>query len=265
MIDIHSHILPKVDDGSKDIEMSLEMGRQYIRNNINTVIATPHFIGDTYSKGSSANKLDLEDLKKELRNANIPLEVYLGNEIYASMTMLKDIVEGKATSLNGSRYILMELPMYDIPIYLDHIIYELLLKGYIPIIAHPERNIKIREDPNILYKYIKKGALAQLNLPSLVGMYGRTVQASAKTLLVHHMIHFVATDAHTNRTRSPNVKDAIERLEGLVSRGFFEELTHINAQLLIDNQDIPIAEPVIVKEKKNIFRSFSRLITNWNN
>ncbi len=262
MIDIHSHILPKVDDGSNSIEMSISMAKQYIESGIKEVIATPHFIEDSFNKDLKANKKALEYLNEQLKNNNIPLKVYLGNEIYASMTTIEDVISGKASSLNNSKYILMELPMYDIPIYFEDLIYGLLLKGYTPIIAHPERNSRIMDEPNILYNFIEKGALAQLNLPSLEGMYGKSVQSCAKILLEHKMIHFVGTDAHTNRTRSPKVSEAINKLKKIVGEEEFTKITSTHGQLVIQNQIIIIDQPLKVAKKNKLFSFFRWQMNN---
>lgn len=257
MIDIHSHILAKVDDGSINMEMSLSMARQYIENGITKVIATPHFMEDSFNSDHITNKLALEHLHQELEKNNIPLKVYLGNEIYLSMNTIEDIISGRAVSLNNSKYVLLEMPMYDIPIYIEEVFYQLLIKGYIPIIAHPERNSKIMEDPNILYNYIKKGSLAQLNLPSLEGMYGRSVEQCANILLRHKMIHFVGTDAHTNRTRSPKVNKSLDKLKKIVDEHEYQKITSLNGMLLIQDEFIPIDDPLKVEKKKKWF-SFSR-------
>lgn len=258
MIDIHSHILPKVDDGAIDMAMSLDMARQYISTGIYKVIATPHYIENT-SYDYKLNKMVLEYFRIELRKSEIPLEVYLGNELYASMSTIEDITKGNAATLNGSRYILVELPMNDIPIYFEDLIYQSLIKGYVPIIAHPERNSKIIENPNNLLKYIEKGALAQLNLPSLEGRYGKSVQSTSTTLVKHNMIHFVGTDAHTNRMRSPNVIEGLEILRSLVSEDSYESMTHKNAMLLLEDRVIPILEPMEVIPSKQFKKYINKL------
>lgn len=257
MIDIHSHILPRVDDGADSMEVSIKMARMYIEGGFKTVIATPHYIEGAVATSIDNNKIMLDSLRVELIKEQLDLEVLLGNEAYISMELVKDIEGGKVATLNGTRYVLVEFPMLDIPIYAENMIYELLLKGYIPIIAHPERNAKIMEDPNILYNYIQKGALSQLNLPSLEGRYGRRAKEVAKILLKHDMIHFVSTDAHTNRGRSPRVKDALVKLSEIVSRDDFERLINKNAEILLKNQIIKIKSPTKYKEKKHIFRFFT--------
>lgn len=267
MIDIHSHILPNVDDGSESLEMSIDMAKVYIENGINTVIATPHYMEGSIVSSSNKNKEVLEELRKLLFKEGLDFDIYLGNEFYISTNIIKDIEDGKVCTLNGTRYILIELPMNDIPLYVDDVIYELLLKGFIPIIAHPERNLKIVKDPNILYNYIKKGALTQLNLPSLEGRYGSSVKSTAEILLDSNMVHFVGTDAHTNRLRSPNVKKALEILKSIVGSDDFEDLTYNNARLLLDNKIINIKTPKKYQNSKrklwplNIFnKKFNKIV-----
>lgn len=253
IIDVHSHILPKVDDGSEDIGMSIEMAKMYLENGIKKVIATPHYIEGSMDNSLEGNILGLERLKKGLYKEGLELEVFLGNEIYVSMDIFKYLDKERVSTLNNTRYVLLELPMYDIPLYMEDLLYEIQLKGLIPIIAHPERNTKIIENPNILYKYIEKGALAQLNLPSLENRYGSQVKSTAVTLLKHNMIHFIGTDAHTNRHRSPNVKKGIKLLRNILSQEDFNNITYRNAQNLLDNKILNIKEPVKYKAKNNIF------------
>ena len=191
MIDIHSHILPGVDDGAKDLDMSLSMAKLYVKNGFSKVIATPHFIDGEVNPSVEENKRIVDGLNKEILAMGLKLKVYLGNELYASMNILEDISSNRASSLNGTRYILLELPMYDIPLYFEDMLYELQLKGYIPVIAHPERNRKVIGNPNLLYRYIKMGALSQLNLPSLGGLYGSEIKKTSQLLLRHKMYNFI--------------------------------------------------------------------------
>lgn len=264
MIDIHSHILPCMDDGSKDMEMSLKIAQIYVENGINRVIATPHYIDGVKYKSNEELRIGLEALKKDLARAGIPLEVYPGNEAYIKPDIIKDLEEKRVSTLNDSRYILVELPMNEIPIYVEDLIYNLLVKGYVPIIAHPERYTKISEDPNILYKYISMGALAQLNLPSLEGFYGSRVKNTAEVLLKHNMIHFVATDSHSNRHRSPNIESSLNKLYNLVGDEYFGLLTEKNQELLLKNEIIDIIQPKKVSGRgdRNFVHKIGELISS---
>lgn len=258
MIDIHSHILPGIDDGSEDMEMSLQMARIYVENGISKVIATPHHIEGSVFVSLEERKSILIQLNKNLVKEAIKLEVFPGNEIYISMNIIHDIENRKAHTLNNTRYVLVELPMYDIPMYVENMIYELQLKGYIPIIAHPERNSKIVEDPNILYRYIENGALGQLNLPSLEGRYGKAIKATGEILLKHNMIHFVSTDAHSHKSRTPNSTRALDILSKLVSRDDFQRLTSINGNRLLEDKEIETKEPLEYKKKRSFLNIFKR-------
>jgi protein-tyrosine phosphatase len=249
MIDIHSHILPSVDDGAEDIEESIAMARIYLKNEIKKVIATPHYIEGYENSTKENNLLALEKLKEALDKEGLDLKIYLGNEIYISMDIASLLKEGKVSTLNDSRYVLVELPMIDMPMYTESVIYELLLKGYIPIIAHPERNSSIMADPNILYELISKGALAQLNLPSLEGKYGEEIKATAEILLKHNMIHFVGTDAHSKDRRAPNVKNSLDLLLELVGETAFIEITYLNPLKVISDELISPNAPVRYKKK----------------
>ena len=248
MIDIHNHIIQGVDDGSEDLEMSLDMARIYLQNGITKVIGTPHYIErDDFSL--SRNKRALEKLREELKKNGLKLEVYLGNEVYISMDLLKEIEEERVATLNGSRYILIEFPMRDIPIYAESLFYNLLIKGYIPIIAHPERYFKIQENPNILFEFIKRGALAQLNLSSLEGFYGKQVKRTSKILLKHKMIHFLGTDSHSNGERSPEVQKSLKLLKSIISPSEYISLSEENPNNILENRIVTPPSPRFYRKK----------------
>lgn len=257
MIDIHSHILPDLDDGSESIEMSLNIARQYIENGINKVIATPHHISGADNASREEILIKIEELRKELFRAAIPLEVYPGNEVMASNSIPEDIIEKKICTLNNSKYVLIELPLNNMPLYMESLIYNILIKGYVPIIAHPERNVDITRDPNIMHRFIELGALAQLNILSLEGFYGSKVKYTAETLLREQIYDFVATDTHSDRHRSPNIKKPLKRLEALTNKSYYNKLISENGQRVLDNKDIIKKEAY--KKKKD-----SPLVKAWN-
>lgn len=258
MIDIHSHILPSIDDGSRDMDMSIDMAKLYIGNGFKKIVATPHYIEGLENSSRSNNRIKLKELQANLREEGIGLEVYMGHEVMISLDLIKKLKDGFISSLNGSKYVLIELPMYDIPLYTENVFYNLQLMGYVPILAHPERNLKIIEDPNILLRYVRSGVLAQLNLPSLEEKYGRDVKNTAKILLRHNLIHFVSSDAHSSSRRSPEVSDAIKILKTLVGEGQFRKLTSINASLVLEGKSIEIETPIEYKSKKSFFDIFKK-------
>src|SRR5699024_9460115 len=137
------------------------------------------------------------------------------------------------------------------------IIYELCLKGYVPIIAHPERNIRIQENPNILYGFIIGGVLAQINLPSLEGRYGEASKETGELLLRHNMIHFIGTDAHSPRVRSPRIGKSLSIVKDIVDEEVFKEITYSNGQAVLEDKLLLVREPIEYdEEKKKDFFSF---------
>lgn len=258
MIDIHSHILPNVDDGARCIEESVDMVKIYLDNGIKKVIATPHYIEGYKNNSKEQNMIVLERLREVLYQEGLDIEIYMGNEIYATNEIFKFLEEKNVATLNDSRYILLEFPMFDMPIFVEDLIYKLLLKDYVPIIAHPERNKKIIDDPNILYNLINKGALAQLNLPSLEGRYGDEIKTTVEILLKHNMIHFVGTDAHSKYERSPRVNNSLNILKDLVDDETFEQITCKNPSKVIEDREIHPNAP-IEYIKKNSFFNFLKV------
>ncbi len=243
MIDLHSHILPEIDDGSKDMEMSLSMARLYVENGFERVVATCHYFGE--GKGPQIEDLEMakSDLEDMLDREGIDLKIELGNELYLSPDIMENIQSGKALSLAGSRYILIELPANEVPDYTEDILYEMQIKGYIPIIAHPERNSEIVRNPNILYTLVEKGSMAQLNLHSMTGMYGKDVMNTAAALLKYNLIHFVGTDSHSDRRRSPIVKNSLKLLETKVGKERYFRIVYQNPELLIQDKVINKINP----------------------
>lgn len=260
MIDIHCHILPGIDDGAKSMDETLEMARIAVSEGIYHIIATPHYI--QYS--DYANKEQVRQLVDEVNNVlkkeNIALSLAVGQEIYLTPDLPKLVESGEVSTLNNGQYILVEFPMNDIPLYAEDVFYELRLMGLTPILAHPERYPMIMEDPNILLKFLNLGVLCQANVGSIRGFFGERVQKTVITLIEHHMIHFVATDAHTPRNRAPKVRkalDEITRLSGDKARELFIE----NPLKVYNNELIEVVMPIEVQKSgffKSLFSKFKR-------
>lgn len=259
MYDIHCHILPRIDDGANSLEEAVEMAIMAKENGIKAIFATPHFIEGAGYSDFPHNKKVLDNLNAELRKRDIDIKIYPGCEVYSAPNLLELLEKEQITTLNSSNYMLVELPMNDIPIYIESMIYNLKLKGITPIIAHPERNTGIIRDPNILRNFILKGALAQLNLPSLLGVYGESVKETARILLDHNMIHFVATDAHRPNKRYYNIEEALNILNDLIGESEFSRITVFNPESIISGINIEADEPKLYKPKKGLKKFFGKL------
>lgn len=243
MYDIHSHILYGVDDGAACIKESVEMAEQAAANGIEAIIATPHYIEGLYESNYASNLNKLYSLNKEIYKAGININIYLGNEILITPEILKLVKQGKVTTLNESRYLLIELPFFDLPPYTEKVLFNLEMEGYVAVLAHPERNERIIDDLNILYRLIKQGALVQMNISSLKGIYGKHVKRTALLMLKHYMVHFVGTDIHSPGKRQTGVDDIIEKLKTYYPNQAHSLLCD-NPQSIIKNESITITEPI---------------------
>jgi protein-tyrosine phosphatase len=249
MIDLHSHILFEADDGAASLEVSLEMCRIACADGIKKMVATPHYIVGERNEEHILSKVNR--LNGLLKDEGIDLEILPGNEIFIDHQTEKDVALGKCLSLNASKYLLIELPMRDVPKYTYDVFYALQLKGYVPILAHPERNYRIMENPEIIYELVTNGCLMQVNAMSLTGLFGKEPKRTAELLLKHRQVHFVATDAHTASKRRPVLSEAMKRVWELTDKETAEALVLSNPELVIGNGNIDIEEPIAIKIKKS--------------
>jgi len=251
MIDIHSHILPGIDDGAEYIEESIEICETALSEGIETIIATPHYI----SREGEIEKTKLLSyvfmLNQELKNENINVTILPGMEIYINPELSQLYSQDKIITLNLKNYMLMELPLYNrLPVYLDDAIFNLQIKGIKPVIAHPERCKAVMDNPNIVYRLINNKCFIQVNSGSIVGLYGRDAQKTANLLLQHNMVHFVASDCHSLKGRKSLLKEAYDMVAKKFSIGYADDLFINNQQKIINGESIITEEPLVIKRKK---------------
>lgn len=212
MTDIHSHILFDIDDGSRNLEESIELLKKMKEIGFDNVILTPHYIdGSEYCSENPEKKSKLNKIKEELVNQNIEINVYLGNEIFINNNIYESILKGKIHTLNNTRYILVELPFHNQIVNLEDIIYELKIKGLIPIIAHPERYSYFQDNYKEVDRLRNEGFLFQGNYASILGYYGKDSQKLLKYMLKKQYIDYLGTDVH--RIEKTYVIDNFDKIE----------------------------------------------------
>ncbi|WP_148630512.1 tyrosine-protein phosphatase [Bacillus sp. E214] len=249
MIDIHSHILPNLDDGAKSLEESLNMARLAVSNGIETIIATPHHKNGKYENEKECILSSVKQLNEELEKKQIPLTVLPGQEVRVYGELLEDMEQGFIQTVNDSSYLLIEFPSNYVPRYANTLFFDLLQRGINPILVHPERNAAIADNPNLLYDFIQQGISAQITSGSIVGKFGKKIKKLSTDLIEANLIHFVASDAHNVSSRQFWMNEALDELEkqfGLDQIYYFEE----NAELLISGQTIMREMPQPVRKRK---------------
>jgi protein-tyrosine phosphatase len=235
MYDIHSHILPGVDDGPSSIEDALKIAYAAEQAGVKAIVCTPHYIDDKYKNGSADNLIILDNFRKALEVKRIHIQLYLGNEILIAPDIINLLDMNRISTLNNSRYILVEMPICSKPLYTDDVIFKLRLRGLVPVIAHPERYEWMTRNPEELNNIIVKGCLVQLNIASINGFYGRKVRKTAEALVRENYVHLLGSDCHSSTIIYNNYKTDLKRLRKIASEYTVEKMIQ-NNEAAINNQ-----------------------------
>lgn len=247
MIDIHTHILPNIDDGSRSIDETFNLLKEAQEAGFDKVVLTSHYMEGYYETDSKERDVWLNAIYKNLSVKDIKVDLYLGNEIYMSENIIKLLEDGKASTINDTSYVLFEMPLNAEPFNLYDIIYQMQQCKVVPILAHPERYEFIKKDPELIYDLIKKGVLMQANYGSIIGQYGEKTRIMVTKLLKNDMIHMLGTDVHRQKTIYQKMPECLEKIEKIVGKEKLEILTTINPNLVLNNKRIDIEEPIEIE------------------
>jgi len=246
MIDLHCHILPGLDDGPPSMEMALKMCHIAVEDGISTIVATPHMLNGMFNVTPQVVFDHVAEMAEALEKASIPLSILPGADVHVDSSLPDYLTRGEVLTLaDQRRHILLELPQDIVPRELGDLLFQVQLKGVIPIITHPERNTEIQENPGLLKDMIKTNSLAQITAGSIVGIFGSRVQNCAIKLLQNRMAHLVATDAHNIDRRAPRLSQARKIVEETIGP---EETTKIFSQwpsMILAGEHIEPPEPLM--------------------
>ncbi len=239
-IDMHSHILDGIDDGSRDTQESIEIVSKLERLGFVGVTATPHYIeGSSYEADNEEKRKHLISLQENLRDNKINCNIYLGNEIYICADIDKYIREDKIYPLNNTKYLLIELPFENEISSIDDYLFKLRSKGYIIIIAHPERYYYFQKSPDRLKEYIDMGIIFQCNYGSITGRYGKSAKKAIKIFLKKGYVHLLASDVHSPKSSFfEDFPKIIKKIIKIVGESKFTDLTYNNAYKILSNMKL---------------------------
>lgn len=236
MIDTHIHILPNLDDGAKNLQMAVDMADIAQKCEFEKIIATPHYIEKSLEIGYNIIESKVYELNKILNKDGNHIEVFCGNEIYYTSNILKLLDEKKVHTLNYTRYFLVELPIVGEPLDFVEVLKQCLDKGYIPVIAHPERYEWFDKAYNNFLKLKEMGVKFQVNYGSFLGHYGRCPKKNVIKLLKNNMVDLISTDAHEVGKVYTDFKKIKRKITFICGKDRFLLFTTINPDKILNNQ-----------------------------
>ena len=211
MYDLHAHILPGVDDGAVTPQDTLAMSRVAVETGTKVVLATPHRKDVTENWSVAHLHTLISDMNKQNRDHGVELSLVLGMENHLDTDLPAEIEAGRALPMNGTRHILIEMPFFGRPDYIEETLAEVQAMGLVPVLAHPERIEAFQRDPDMLKRFVDKGMLSQITSNSLIGFWGEDVAEFTRYLLKNGMAHVMASDTHHAKGgRSPRMDVGLE-------------------------------------------------------
>jgi protein-tyrosine phosphatase len=214
-VDIHCHVLPGLDDGASSWEEALAMADMAVADGIATIIATPHQLGSNAKNSGETIRATAAEFQRLLEQRRVPLRVLPGADVRIEPDLAGKIRGGEVLTLGDRRrHVLLELP-HDVYVPLERLLDELQDAGLAGILSHPERNRGLLRQPGVLRPLVERGCLLQVTAGSLTGAFGSPVQKFASSLLEQGLVHFVASDAHGTKARTPLLAPAFTRVAEL--------------------------------------------------
>ncbi len=239
MVDLHTHILPGIDDGARVMDESLDMLNIAAKTGTDKLAVTPHLFNPRIGN------VDIQEVRSRfgaLKNAaaenGIKTEIFLGSEVFCSDEFLNTLSDKNFFTLNGTDYLLVEFPFEETTDQIINGASAVINAGYRPIIAHPERYKFLRHNEICTARLIRKGCLFQLNTSSLAGVHGRSAKEFSMWMLENRVADFVSSDAHDTEFRSPDIEEAFMWIYKVFSKTYAEDLFFNNPQAVLSGKDI---------------------------
>lgn len=284
MIDIHSHILPNLDDGPIALEDSIRMCQVGRQDGIETIVATPHILpgiykndrstilsavsnlndalsASTHSRITASTKGDpisqfLKDaasqrapssshLDSEFRTPHSELRILPGADVHFSSDLLDRLEKKEILTVNDQgRFLMVEFAFQGIPFQAEDVLFQLIANGVTPVISHPERNMEIGQRPQRYYQMVRTGCLGQVTAMSLTGEFGPEIKKISERLLAKKLIHFIATDAHSLDRRPPILSAGLRAAEKIMGKKEAQKMVTEYPEAIINGLKPNVPEPL---------------------
>ena len=277
MIDLHAHILPRLDDGAESLEESVEMCRISCRDGVRTIVATPHILPGVYKNDRSTILAKTQELNEaiakcglgnaelgiqtpranpensssnhsELRTPSSEFRILPGADVHFAPNLLQLCENGEIVTVNDDgRFLMVEFDFMSLPYQGEEVLFQLIARGIIPVVTHPERNLEIARGPKRYYQMIKMGCLGQVTAMSLTGEFGSETKRVAERLLAHRLIHFIASDTHSVNKRPPLLSPAVREAEKIVGREEAQKMVTEYPRALLEGRRPDVPKPLVLR------------------
>lgn len=237
IIDVHSHILPGVDDGAKNMRETEKMLLQAARQGIKAIVATPHYDAGGGERKYIKCQNSFEETQKHIEECDLPIKLYLGNEIYYSESIIEELQKGYIHTMNGTKYILVEFPLYADFDYIERALRNLQYAGYWPIVAHIERYESLRKVEKVR-ALVEMGICIQVNQRSLLNKKRLLIRLFCLKLMKERLVHLLATDSHDSKLRKPEFKECFEYLDKKIGKSYRVLISEENPEKIIEGVKI---------------------------
>jgi protein-tyrosine phosphatase len=258
MIDLHSHILPGIDDGSRSLEMSLEMARIAVQDGITVMACTPHIYPGLYMNDAEGIRAARDALQLSIDEQEIPLKLTTGADVHLVPGLLGALRAGTIPCLHDTRFLLLEPPHHVAPPRFAESVFQLVAAGYVPVITHPERLTWVEDNFQVFVKLVQQGAWMQVTAGALTGLFGRRPKYWGERFLGEGLTHILATDAHSSSRRVPVLSEGKALAERLLGRDEAEMLVQGRpAAILLNSSPMEVSPPA---PQKSLSGWMSRLV-----
>lgn len=248
MIDLHCHILPGIDDGSKSLEMSLQMARIAVADGIRTLACTPHIYPGLYMNDAAGITAARDALQAALDEHGIALQLTTGADVHLVPGLVHGLRTGRIPSLNRTRYVLLEPPHHVAPPRFAELVFDLVANGYTPVITHPERLTWVETHFETFVDLTRQGAWMQVTAGSLTGVFGSRAQYWGERFVGEGLTHILATDAHSIGRRVPVLSEALAVAERLLGREEAQQLVQGRPSAIMD--DLPPGQAAPLPQRR---------------
>jgi protein-tyrosine phosphatase len=259
VIDIHSHIMPEIDDGARTMDEAVQMARIAAGDGIEYMVSTPHMFNGLSHNPEPPEIIErVRALNEAIADAAIT--ILPGNEVHISHEIAQQVKTKRVTKINQQNYMLVEFPQLTVPVGAEELFYQLLLQGVHPILVHPERNGQIQSRPAIVADYVEKGVYVQVTAMSITGEFGPAATRTAEILLRHNCVHFLATDTHRPHRRPPILSRGRDAAAAIIGGQAAHALVEDNPRAVIEGKPLEVAPPfpftTTAKAKRSFFSRF---------